>query len=155
MLELLNVSKKVDSHAFKEYTKQIIDGFKFDKNLEISEDSVLYIKAFEDYNEEFITNNSYIFENYLVNFIYNNIFPFTESESIFDGYIMLLIRYSFIRFYLVGKYLHNKEESKESIVEFIQVFSKTIEHHRSYLIDSLQYIKENDFDNIEFAKTLL
>lgn len=155
MLELLNVSKKVDSHAFKEYTKQIIDGFKFDKNLEISEDSVLYIKAFEDYNEEFITNNSYIFENYLVNFIYNNIFPFTESESIFDGYIMLLTRYSFIRFYLVGKYLHNKEESKESIVEFIQVFSKTIEHHRSYLIDSLQYIKENDFDNIEFAKTLL
>lgn len=155
MLELLNVSKKVDSHTFKEYTKQIIAGFNFDENVEISEESGLYIKVFEDYNEDFITNNSYIFENYLVNFIYNNIFPFTESESIFDGYIMLLTRYSFIRFYLVGKYLYNKEESKESIVEFIQVFSKTIEHHRSYLIDSLQYIKENEFDNMEFAKTLL
>lgn len=155
MLELLNVSKKVDSHTFKEYTKQIIAGFNFDENVEISEASGLYIKVFEDYNEDFITNNSYIFENYLVNFIYNNIFPFTESESIFDGYIMLLTRYSFIRFYLVGKYLYNKEESKESIVEFIQVFSKTIEHHRSYLIDSLQYIKENEFDNMEFAKTLL
>ena len=127
------------------------------KNAEISEDSGLYIKAFEDYNEHFINNNnnSYIFENYLVNFIYNNIFPFTESESIFDGYIMLLTRYSFIRFYLIGKYLHNKEESKESIVEFIQVFSKTIEHHKSFLIDSLEYIKENEFDNMEFAKTLL
>ncbi|MBS5940007.1 flagellin lysine-N-methylase [Clostridium sp.] len=155
MLELLNVSKKVDSRTFKEYTKQIIAGFNFDKNVEISKDSRLYIKAFEDYNEKFISNNSYIFENYLVNFIYNNIFPFTESESIFDGYIMLLTRYSFIRFYLVGKYLHNKEESKESIVEFIQVFSKTIEHHKSYLIDSLEYIKENEFDNMEFAKTLL
>ena len=155
MLELLNVSKKVDSLTFKEYTKQIIDGFNFDKNVEISEDLGLYIKSFEDYNEHFINNNSYIFENYLVNFIYNNIFPFTESESIFDGYIMLLTRYSFIRFYLIGKYLHNKEESKESIVEFIQVFSKTIEHHKSFLIDSLEYIKENEFDNMEFAKTLL
>mgnify|MGYP001659317271 CR=1 FL=1 len=68
---------------------------------------------------------------------------------------MLLTRYSFIRFYLIGKYLHNKEESKESIVEFIQVFSKTIEHHKSFLIDSLEYIKKNEFDNMEFAKTLL
>lgn len=155
MLQLLNVSKKVDSLTFKEYTKQIIAGFNFDKSVEISEHSGVYIKAFEDYNENFISNNSYIFENYLVNFIYNNIFPFTESESIFDGYIMLLTRYSFIRFYLVGKYLHNKEESKEGIVEFIQVFSKTIEHHKSYLVDSLQYIKEKEFDNMEFAKILL
>lgn len=155
MLEFLNVSKNVDSFSFKEYTREIIAGFKFDENTEISEHSGLYIKAFEDYNENFINNNSYIFENYLVNFIYNNIFPFSESKSIFDGYIMLLTRYSFIRFYLVGKYLYNKKESKESIVEFIQSFSKTIEHHKSYLIDSLEYIKENEFDNIEFAKVLL
>lgn len=155
MLEFLNVSKNVDSTSFKEYTRQIIAGFKFDENAEISENSGLYIKAFEDYNENFINNSSYIFENYLVNFMYNNIFPFSESESIFDGYIMLLTRYSFIRFYLVGKYLYNKQESKERIVEFIQAFSKTIEHHKSYLIDSLEYIKENEFDNMEFAKTLL
>ncbi|MCF0147224.1 MAG: FliB family protein, partial [Clostridium sp.] len=114
-----------------------------------------YINTFEEYNEKFIAKYSYIFENYLVNFMYNNIFPFSESESIFDGYILLLTRYSFIRFYLVGKYLYNKQESKESIVDFIQVFSKTIEHHNSYLIDSLEYIKENEFDNMEFAKVLL
>ncbi|VYT94850.1 FliB family protein [Clostridium tertium] len=155
MLELLDVSKKVDSITFKQYTKEVIAGFKLDENTGTSECSGLYIKAFEDYNENFINNNSYIFENYLVNFIYNNIFPFTESESIFDGYIMLLTRYSFIRFYLVGKYLYNKQESKESIVDFIQAFSKTIEHHKSYLIDSLEYIKENEFDNMEFAKVLL
>ena len=72
----------------------------------------MYIKAFEDYTENFINNNSYIFENYLVNFMYNYMFPFSETESIFDGYIMLLVRYSFIRFYLVGKYLYNKQDNK-------------------------------------------
>lgn len=155
MIGLLDVDKQVDSISFKEFTKEVISGFNLNEEEYISKNSKLYIKAFEDYNENFINNNSYIFENYLVNFIYNNIFPFSETESIFDGYIMLLTRYSFIRFYLVGKYLYNKQDSKENIVDFIQAFSKTIEHHKSYLINSLEYIKENEFDNMEFAKTLL
>ncbi|HEY5524709.1 MAG TPA: flagellin lysine-N-methylase [Clostridium sp.] len=155
MMGFLNVFKEVDSLSFKEYTKQIIAGFKFDEGEDISKHSELYIKAFEDYTENFINNNSYIFVNYLVNFMYNNMFPFSETESIFDGYIMLLTRYSFIRFYLVGKYLYNKQDCKENIVEFIQAFSKTIGHHKTYLVDSLDYIKENEFDNIEFAKILL
>ncbi|WP_300386790.1 flagellin lysine-N-methylase [Clostridium sp.] len=155
MLGFLNVSKNVDSSSFKKYTKEIIAGFKFDENDKKGKYSELYIKTFEDYNENFINNNSYIFENYLVNFMYNNMFPFSETDSVFDGYIMLLTRYSFIRFYLVGKYLYNEQDSKESIVEFIQSFSKTIEHHKSYLVDSLNYIKEKEFDNIEFAKILL
>ena len=155
MMGFLNVSKEVDSLSFKEYTKQIIIGFKFDKGEDISKYSEVYIKAFEDYTENFINNNSYIFENYLANFMYNYIFPFTESESAFDGYILLLVRYSFIRFYLVGKYLCNNEDNKKDMVEFIQSFSKTIEHHRTYLVDSLKYIKENKLDNMEFAKKLI
>lgn len=155
MMGFLNVFKEVDSVSFKEYTKQIISGYNLDQGEDISKHSEFYIKAFENYNENFMNTNSYIFENYLVNFIYNNMFPFSESESIFDGYIMLLIRYSFIRFYLVGKYLCNKHDTKEDIVDFIQSFSKTIEHHKSYLVESLEYVKDNNFDNMEFAKKLL
>ncbi|MBZ9622121.1 flagellin lysine-N-methylase [Clostridium sp. FP2] len=155
MMSFLNVSKEVESPSFKEYTKQIISGFKFDEEEDISKYSELYIKTFEYYTENFINNNSYIFENYLVNFMYNYMFPFNESESIFDGYILLLVRYSFIRFYLVGKYLCTKQDNKEDMVEFIQSFSKTIEHHTTYLVDSLNYIKENKLDNMEFAKKLL
>jgi len=155
MLGFLNVSEEVDSLSFKEHTKQIITGFKFNEGDDISKHSELYIKAFEDYTDKFLNNSSYIFENYLVNFMYNYMFPFSESDFMFDGYIMLLVRYSFIRFYLVGKYQYNKQDNKENIVEFIQVFSKTIEHHRTYLVDSINYMKENKFDNLEFAKKLL
>ncbi|MBK5240682.1 flagellin lysine-N-methylase [Clostridium sp.] len=153
MLGFLNVSKEVDSLSFKEYTRQIIVAFKLEEEEEIN--AKLYIKTFEDYTEKFINNNSYIFENYLVNFIYNNMFPFSETESIFDGYIMLLTRYSFIKFYLVGKYLYNNEDSKEDIVGFIQIFSKIIGHHKTYTVDVLNYIKVNKLDNMQFAKILL
>ncbi|MEG1483529.1 flagellin lysine-N-methylase [Clostridium sp.] len=155
MIGFLNVSRDVESIPFKEDTKKVIEAFKLNEGDKLSNHSELYIKSFEDYTKNFINDNSYIFENYLVNFMYNYMFPFSETESIFDGYIMLLTRYSFIRFYLVGKYLSNKSESKEDVVAFIQVFSKVIGHHKTYLVDLLNYIKENEFDNIEFAKIFL
>lgn len=153
MVSLLNVDKEVDSSVFKEHTKDLIKRFNLDD--EISKNSKDYLKAFEEYNEKFMEPYNYIFENYIVNFMYNNMFPFNERESIFDGYIMLLMRYSFIRFYLVGKYIGNEEYSKENIAAFIQVFSKVVEHHKNYLFKSMKYIKDNEFNNIEFAKTLL
>lgn len=155
MVSLLNVDKEVDSILFKEHTKKIVEIFNINEEENKEKSPTDYIKAFEDYNEKFIGKYEYIFENYLVNFIYNNMFPFNERESIFDGYIMLLMRYSFMRFYLVGKYIKEEKDSRDDIVKFIQVFSKTVEHHKNYLIKSLRYIKENEFDNIEFAKTLL
>ena len=81
--------------------------------------------------------------------MYNNLFPFTESESAFDGYIMLLVRFSFIRFYLVGRALRNGTESMENIINMIQSFSKAVEHHKTFLSDVLEDIKDKEFDNME------
>lgn len=155
MVERLNVFKEIDSENFKEYTKELIAGFNFDKAKDVTENAKFYIDEITDYVEKFINKYNYIFENYLVNFIYKNLFPFSESENVFDGYIMLLARYSFLRFYLVGRYLNNKVESQENIIKFIQVFTKTTEHHKTFLEDTLYNIKKNEFDNLEFAKTLL
>ena len=155
MLKILRVDKDVESIRFKERTSKMLNGYSFDEEENLQGKSEFYIKAFEEYNEKYFNKYSYILEYYLVNFIYNNMFPFNEVLSFFDSYMMLIIRFSFIRFYLVGLYLNNREENDENIVEFIQVFSKTIEHHKSYLIDSLHYIKRKEFDNMEFAKTIL
>lgn len=155
MIEFLNVNKEVDSVLFKQITEQIVEAFNLNDENSLCKNSEIYIKEFNEYIDKYLNDNSYIFENYLVNFMYSNLFPFNESQSMFDGYIMLITRYSFIRFYLVGKYIKTKCDSKEEIVKLIQIFSKTIEHHKSYLVRSLRHIKENEFDNIEFAKTLL
>lgn len=73
----------------------------------------------------------------------------------FDAYIMLLIRYSLMRFYLIGMHLDNQIDSRENIIKFIQVFAKAIEHDKNYLEEILEYIKENEFDNMEFASMIL
>lgn len=151
----LDIYNETDSVAFREYTKEALNGFSIESNEQLEEDSDRYIDAFVDYSREYMQKYSYIFENYLINFMYNNLFPYSESDSMFEGYIMLLIRYSLIRFYLVGKYLYNKTESCDEMIRFIQVFSKAVEHDKNYIEEILDYIIENEFDNMDFAEMLI
>ena len=155
MIDDLNVFNEVDSISFQEYTKELMSAFGFNEVKNINKYSEAYKNGFDGYFEKFINDNSYVFENYLVNFMYKNLFPFSETESVFDGYIMLLIRYSFIRFYLVGIFLFNKDASTDNVIRFIQVFTKTIEHHKTYLVDVLDYIKENQLNDMKFARKML
>lgn len=158
---MLRVEKDIDSERFKVYSREIVEGFNLNEEDYLQKNVQRFVKAFEDYEEKFLEPNSYIFENFLVNFMYSNLFPFCEIKSVFDSYIMLLIRYTFMRFYLVGIYLKNEESeeniglSKEEVVRFIQCFAKVVEHHKTYLIDLLNYIKSHDYNNLEFVKTLL
>ncbi|HBJ2620964.1 TPA: flagellin lysine-N-methylase [Clostridium botulinum] len=155
VVDSLDIVNEIDSDKFKNYTKELLKGYNIKDNNSVIENADEYINAFERYAETYIENNSYIFENYFVNFIYNNLFPFSESDYMFEGYIMLLFRYSLMRFYLVGKYIYNEKDSKEDMIEFIQVFIKAVEHDKNYRSEILEYIKENSFDNMEFAKMIL
>ncbi|MBN1057531.1 flagellin lysine-N-methylase [Clostridium botulinum] len=155
VVDSLDIVNETDSDKFKNYTKELLKGYNIKDNNSVIENADEYINAFERYAETYIENNSYIFENYFVNFIYNNLFPFSESDYMFEGYIMLLFRYSLMRFYLVGKYIYNEKDSKEEMIEFIQVFIKAVEHDKNYRSEILEYIKENSFDNMEFAKMIL
>ena len=155
MLKILNVPKEALSEQLKVYTKELELVLNLNSEDSLRENFNKYISIFEQCNESIMNKYNYIFENYLVNFIYNNLFPFNGQRTLFDGYIMLLMRYSFIRFYLIGIYTDTESLSEENIIKVIQAFSKTVEHHTSFLIDSLAYIKRQEFDNMEFAKILL
>lgn len=155
LIEGLDVFNEIDNEIFKEYARKLYDGFKFNidsDDISIEEE---YIEGYKEYNEKFEEEFSYIFENYLVNFMYNYMFPFSESDYMFDGYMMLLIRYSYIKFCLVGVYLNDKKENKDNIIRFISAFSKAVGHHKTYMIELLNYVREEELDNMEFVKMLL
>jgi len=155
MLEKLNGFEECYSDYFKLRINEVISGFRFNEHESLIENSELYLKAYDTCEKNIFKKYSYIFENYLVNHMFKEFFPFSENDIIFDGYIMMLVRFSYIRFYLVGQYIYNGQISKENIVRSIQSLSKEIEHNEKYLKNILLYIKEYGLDNKRFARILL
>ena len=155
IIEFSNIREQAISDDFKKYTDEVLDGFNINDIDNCGNDEERYISIFQEYNKNFIKKYEYIFENYLVNYMYNNLFPFTESDDMLEGYIMLVVRYSFIRFYLVGRYISSRQESSENIIKLISLFARDIEHDKTYMSEIYDYIEKNQYDNMNFANKLL
>ena len=156
--KLLEKLKEFD-HNISEGMQKIIrnteNGFMFNDGRSIMEKYDIYVKAYMDFNKKETTKYSYILENYLVNHIFKELFPFSENDVIFDDYIMLIIRFSFIRFLLIGNKFSGVQLSEGNITKIIQIFSKEIEHNATYLKDVRKYIKEYELYTERFAEMLL
>ncbi|MGL5417587.1 MAG: flagellin lysine-N-methylase [Clostridium sp.] len=146
ILEVLDIEKNIDRKDFKELTKRVLRNY---ESIETEEKIRIYEEFEENYVEE-----SCILKNYLINYIFSSLFPFSEIESIFDSYLMLIVKYEFIKFYLIGLFIE-KELKNEEIIFVIQKFSKEIGHHKTFNEEILEYLKENEFDNIAYTRTLL
>lgn len=155
ILEKLGVFNGCKSNYFISRIKEVISGFRFDEHKSLIENSELYLEAYKICEEKIFNKYSYVFENYLVNHMFKELFPFSESDVIINDYIMMLTRFAYIRFYIVGQYLYSGEISKEKVILSIQSLMKEIEHDKSYLKDIRRYIIENELDNRRFAKILL
>ena len=154
-IDSLHVFEEIDSPVFKALTKKVLKSFHIDDDHNLSEQTLVYNKAIKEVLDPFMEQNSYMFEHYLTNFMFQGNFPFTENQSSFDGYLMLVIRYTFLRFYLTGVGYYNGRITEEDVVELIQVYTKVIEHHKTFIIDLLQELKLKEFDTMDFITKLL
>ncbi|OQY34918.1 MAG: hypothetical protein B6241_03295 [Spirochaetaceae bacterium 4572_59] len=154
-IESLQVFSEIDSPFFVEYTKKVISGFRLMEDCPLEEKSQLYEEAIKNIFEPFMRENDYLFEHYLVNSMFQGNFPFTENQDMFDGYLMLVVRYAFIRFYLAGIAAVEGKITTEDVVMMIQTHTKTVDHHKTFIYDLLQDLKQKQFDNMEFISILL
>lgn len=113
-----------------------------------------YVEAYSAYYQPFIEKHEYIMENYLVNYIFKNLFPFGrknsihyEPKTIYEEYVLLVIHYSLIKTLLIGIAGYQKQNfGIEHVVTLIQTFSKAIEHNQPFLNRSVQFMKESEMD---------
>lgn len=106
----------------------------------------------EEGNREF----DYVIENYLVNYVFQSLFPASESELPFEAFQKLAIRFALIQFHLDGIRSTRQGLTEESAIQFIQVFSKALEHHYSYFEDICVYLRAKGFKELDsFAPLIL
>lgn len=112
--------------------------------------------AFESYYYPFMSDHEYIMENYLVNSVFNGIFPFGRNVGIFDNYVFLVVHYAMIKMMLIGQAGFYKEEfGIDHIVQPFYSFVRTIEHHGSYLENVHKLLKENQLDTMVYMSILV
>lgn len=146
ILENMDIDKNIDREEFKKLTETVLKNY---QSIGMEEK----IKVCEEFEKNYI-EKSPIFKNYLINSVFGSLFPFSEVESIFDSYLMLLIKFEFIKFYLIGLSI-NETLTDEKIIFVIQNFTKEIGHHKTYMEEILEYLKTSEFDNIQYTRTLL
>jgi lysine-N-methylase len=80
------------------------------------------------------TQFDYIFENYLVNYMFKNVFPFSGYRTLQEEFMMFAIHFAMIRMIVVGLAEESASTFNEQIiVDCIQSYSKEIEHNAIYI----------------------
>lgn len=91
---------------------------------------------------EFPFELEFILENYLVNYVFQSLFPAGESQNPQDAFFKLGIRYALVKYGGMKVASSGHKLSRDDVINLIQCFSKATEHHYTYFDDILKYLKK-------------
>jgi lysine-N-methylase len=150
------VAKGVKSERYIDCFKAFLVGIDYAEGASTEYVSSRYQEAHARYYAPFMDKHEYILENYLVNYVYMNLFPLGNGAELFDEYMMMIIHYAMIKMHLIGMAGFYKEKfNEEHIVKLIQSFAKTIEHSNTYLNEVRELIVKNGFNTMAHMAILI
>ncbi|MFD2369373.1 flagellin lysine-N-methylase [Brevibacillus sp. GCM10020057] len=136
--------------------QEMLQGLQFTAEAAIDEVSDRYQKSYQEYYLPVMQEREYILENYLVNYVFKNVFPHSTSMKVFEEYVMLVVHYSLIKLHLIGMAGYHKESfSIEHVIKLIQSFSKVVEHDSLYLRRIHELLVANGFSSIAYMAILI
>jgi lysine-N-methylase len=122
-----------------------------------------FLQAEQNYHMPFFEASPFILENYLINYIFQNLFPYGRSgsadfipQSIFAEYLQMATQFAWINALLIGVAGHHKEAlAAEHIVKAIQSFTRAVEHYPSVLKSINDYISSRDLNSLQGMAIML
>ncbi|OMD41435.1 flagellin lysine-N-methylase [Paenibacillus odorifer] len=146
----------IQSERYMECFGEVLHGIQYTKDSIVEEIAERYQKAYDEYYAPFMSEHEYILENYLVNYVYKNLFPRTSDENVFEAYILLVVHYSLIKLHLIGMAGHHKKAfGLDHIIKLTQSFAKTVEHNPLYLRDVIELLKKNSYTSMAYMAILI
>ena len=99
----------VNSQRFLQCFAKFLIGIEYTAESKKEEIGQRYATAAANYYQPFMAEHEYILENYLVNYVFKNLFPLSGEKHIFDNYVMLIVHYAMIKLLLIGMAGFHKE----------------------------------------------
>jgi lysine-N-methylase len=149
------VVKGVSSRTYLECFDQFLHGVQFTREATVEEVAARYREAEETYYRPFMAGREYILENYLVNYVFKNLFPFSGEKNLFENYIMMVVHYALIKMHLIGMAAFHRGLTEEVVIKLIYSFSRTVEHNPPYLQHVLRLLKDNGYNTMAYMAILI
>lgn len=148
------VSQSITSQRYLDCLKEMLEGIQYTEEATVQETTEHYKKAYEEFYEPFMTEHEYILENYLVNYVFKNLFPLGH-KTLFNDYVMLVIHYSMIKLHLIGMAGFHKGLTTDLVIKLIQSFAKTVEHNNVYLKRIFDLLNANELTTMAYMAILV
>jgi lysine-N-methylase len=122
-----------------------------------------FLRVEQEYYFPFIESFPFILENYLLNYMFKNLFPYGRSGSdsftpqgVFTEYLEMTTQFAWMTGLLIGAAGHHKcAFNVESVVKVIQSFSRSVEHYPNVLKSMHTYICSRDFHSLRGMAIIL
>jgi lysine-N-methylase len=121
------------------------------------------LHAEEIYCRPFFERSPYVLENYLLNYIFQNLFPFGRQgsadfveRSMFDEYLLMTTQFAWIHTLLIGIAANYKDAfAEEHVVSTVQSFTRSVEHYPEVLSSIVALVRRRKLDNLQGMAILL
>jgi lysine-N-methylase len=122
-----------------------------------------FLHAEEIYHTSLFEAFPFILENYLINYMFQNLFPYGRSgsadffsQTIFDEYLQMATQFAWINGLLIGIAGHYKEAfAMEHVVKAIQSFTRAVEHYPDVLKSINQYMIRRGLNSLHGVAIML
>jgi lysine-N-methylase len=127
------------------------------------DDVLRFNQANQNYLDPFVQRFPFILENYLLNHVYQHLFPFGRAgsdrfipRSMFDEAILLLTQFSWLTTLLTGVAgRHGSDFNHAQVISTVQPFTRAVEHAPQIQEDVLALAKRRNLDNLAGLAALL
>ncbi len=148
------LSKNINNKRYIENFVNIVNSLRLDsQNPGLIKER--FTQSLDKYYNPFMKNYEYIYENYLVSYMFKTLFPISKM-SLLDTYINIVVNFSIIKMNLIGVCGHYKEEmDTDKVLHLIQSFVKVVEHD-NFIVDKLhKYLSENNLNTFAHMVILM
>lgn len=151
---LISLSKKMLNYnkvTSKLYIKDIFDminglGLNGSSYEDVKEK---FLYSYNEIYNQFIEDKKYVYENFIVNYMFNECFPYNKEGDIVRAYNELISKFVVIKLNTIGLCAYYKEDmNMDRFINLIQRFSRSVIHDTSINQIVFNYLEENNQNTI-------
>ncbi len=138
--------KFINDKTYYEFLECMVESLEIEKNNK-EKSQQLFVDAYKNEYKNFISDKEYIYENFLVNYMFSKVFPL--SQSLTSSYIDLVSNFCMIKLNAIGLCAYYKEDMNiDKLVRLIQLYSKVNIHDRQFIEFVMKFFEENNINTV-------